>query len=92
MRNHDLGSDVIALDFTFDAADDYADVITRVSGVSGTSNTLRIYANGTIAAPSHTTTTRDALTNLAAGQLVYNTTTNKLNFYNGSAWEAVTSA
>jgi hypothetical protein len=27
-----------------------------------------------------------------AGVLVYNTTTNKLNFYNGSAWEVVTSA
>jgi hypothetical protein len=24
--------------------------------------------------------------------MVYNTTTNKLNFYNGTAWEAVTSS
>jgi hypothetical protein len=41
-----------------------------------------------------TTTERDALAgdDLFAGRCVYNETTNKLNFYNGSAWEAVTSA
>lgn len=41
-----------------------------------------------------TTAERDALTgdDLFAGRCVYNETTNKLNFYNGSAWEAVTSA
>ena len=33
-----------------------------------------------------------ALATVPAGLMVYNTTTNKLNFYNGSAWEAVTSA
>lgn len=37
-----------------------------------------------------TTTQRDALTP-AAGMVIYNTTTNKLNVYT-SAWEAVTSA
>ncbi len=35
---------------------------------------------------------RDAIATPAAGLVVYNTTTNKLNFYNGSAWEVVTSA
>ena len=39
-----------------------------------------------------TATQRDAIATPAAGLLVYNTTSNKLNFYNGSAWEAVTSA
>lgn len=38
-----------------------------------------------------TTTQRDALT-ASEAMLIYNTTTNKLNFYNGSSWEAVTSA
>lgn len=40
-----------------------------------------------------TTAARDALAgaDLRAGTLIYNTTTNKLNFYSGSAWEAVTS-
>ena len=42
--------------------------------------------------PRLTTTERDALVVLESGTIVYNTTTNKLNFYNGTAWEAVTSA
>ena len=40
---------------------------------------------------SHTTATRDALTGVIAGSIILNTTTSKLNFYTGSAWEAVTS-
>lgn len=41
-----------------------------------------------------TTTQRDAIAapNLEAGLCVYNTTTNKLNVYNGTSWEAITSA
>jgi hypothetical protein len=42
--------------------------------------------------PRHTTTQRDAVTTPAAGLVVYNTTTNKLNVYTGAAWEAITSA
>lgn len=42
--------------------------------------------------PRMTGTQRDAISSPTAGLLVYNSTTNKLNFYNGSAWEAVTSA
>ncbi len=42
--------------------------------------------------PRMTTTQRDAISTPATGLMVYNTTTNKLNFYNGSAWEVVTSA
>ena len=41
--------------------------------------------------PRMTTVQRDAITTPPAGLMIYNTTTNKLNFYNGSAWEAVTS-
>jgi hypothetical protein len=41
--------------------------------------------------PRMTTTQRNDITSVPAGLMVYNTTTNKLNFYNGSAWEAVTS-
>lgn len=44
-----------------------------------------------ISTPRYTTTARDALSP-AAGLTIYNTTTNKLNFYNGSSWEVVTSA
>jgi hypothetical protein len=39
--------------------------------------------------PSMTGTQRDAISTPPAGLIVYNTTSNKLNFYNGSAWRAV---
>lgn len=42
--------------------------------------------------PSRTTTQRGNIPTPAAGTVIYNSSTNKLNFYNGSAWEAVTSA
>lgn len=41
--------------------------------------------------PRMTTTQRNAMA-AVAGLVIYNTTTNKLNVYTGSAWEAVTSA
>jgi hypothetical protein len=41
--------------------------------------------------PRMTTAQRDAITSVPAGLMIYNTSTNKLNFYNGSAWEAVVS-
>jgi hypothetical protein len=42
--------------------------------------------------PSMTTTVRNAVSSPAAGSFIFNSTTSKLNFYNGTAWEAVTSA
>ena len=42
--------------------------------------------------PRMTTTQRGAISSPPAGLIIYNSTTNKLNFYNGTAWEAVTSA
>lgn len=42
--------------------------------------------------PQMGTTTRDVLVNPPQGSCIYNTTTKKLNFYNGVAWEQVTSA
>lgn len=41
--------------------------------------------------PAMTTTQRDAISSPAAGLVIYNTSTNKLNVYT-TAWEAVTSA
>ena len=35
---------------------------------------------------SYTTTQRDALTS-AAGDMIYNSTTSKVQFYNGSSWD-----
>ena len=42
--------------------------------------------------PRLTETQRDAISSPATGLMIYNSTTNKLNFWSGSAWEAVTSA
>lgn len=42
--------------------------------------------------PSMTTAQRDLIATPIAGVMIYNNSTNKLNFYNGSAWEAVTSS
>lgn len=42
--------------------------------------------------PRMTTAQRDAIGTPASGLLIYNTTTNKLNFRAAAAWEAVTSA
>ena len=39
-----------------------------------------------------TTAQRNALTDIFAGLIIVNVSTNKLNFYTGTSWEAVTSA
>ena len=41
--------------------------------------------------PGFTTAERDALSPVP-GQIIFNTTTGKLNFWTGTAWEAITSA
>lgn len=43
-------------------------------------------------APPMTETARDALTNPQDGQIILNTTTNKLNARLNGAWEVITSA
>ena len=40
--------------------------------------------------PRMTSTQRDAITSPATALLIYNTTTNQLNYYSGSAWQVVT--
>ena len=42
--------------------------------------------------PRMTTTQRNVISPAVAGMVIYNTTTNKLNVYNGTAWEAITSS
>ena len=42
-----------------------------------------------LALKSYTTTERDALSSPQAGWTIYNSSTNKINQYNGSAWEEV---
>ena len=42
--------------------------------------------------PRVSTALRGNLTGLISGAMIYNTSINKLQFYNGSAWETVTSS
>jgi len=43
--------------------------------------------SSSIPAPKMTTTQRNALSNIAAGCMIYNVTTNKLQCHNGSGWQ-----
>lgn len=65
-------------------ANDGLDIVVDSSVVSKIKSTGILF-------PSFTTSERDALTGVDTGSTIYNSTTNKLNFYNGSAWEAITS-
>jgi hypothetical protein len=38
---------------------------------------------------AYTTTDRDALSSLTAGEVIWNTTTSKIEVYNGSSWDSV---
>lgn len=49
-------------------------------------------AQGYFKFPYYSTAERDAMLNVETGLVIYNVTTNKINVYTGSAWEAVTSA
>lgn len=40
---------------------------------------------------AYTTAERDALSSLSAGEVIYNSTTSKLEVYNGSSWDAMSS-
>ena len=63
-----------------------ASQITSLQDVVGT-----VDSTGAFYPPRVTTTERDALT-VNKGAVVTNLTTNKLNYYNGSSWEEVTSS
>jgi hypothetical protein len=45
-----------------------------------------------LAAKNMTTGQRDAMVSPAAGLIIFNTTTSKLNVFTGSAWQVITSA
>ena len=59
-------------------------------GASSPDSTAKLQVDSTTQGflpPRMTTTERDAITNPAAGLMVYNTTTNKAQCYNGTAWQ-----
>tara|TARA_A200000159_G_scaffold164843_1_gene196717 strand:+ start:8122 stop:8358 length:237 start_codon:yes stop_codon:yes gene_type:complete len=49
----------------------------------------QIALNSVLQLKSYTTAQRDALSSPQAGWTIYNSTTNKMNQYNGSAWTEV---
>ena len=55
--------------------------VNTISKVSGNNVAMQVPLN----LKSYTTTERNALTS-AAGDVIYNTTDSKVQFYNGSAW------
>jgi len=55
--------------------------VNTISKVSGNNVAMDCSLN----LKSYTTTQRDALTS-AAGDAIYNSTTSKIQFYNGTAW------
>ena len=55
--------------------------VNTISKASGNNVAMQVPLN----LKSHTTTERNALTS-AAGDIIYNTTDSKVQFYNGSAW------
>ena len=62
-----------------------------IGNTSGTTDVILDVQSTTkaFAPPRMTETQRDNIATPSAGMVVYNTTTNLLNFYNGSAWGAV---
>ena len=67
----------------------YAVIASQISSLQDVVGTID--ATGALYPPRVTTTERDALT-VTKGAVVTNLTTGKLNFYNGSSWEEVTSS
>ena len=55
--------------------------VNTISTSSGNNVAMQVPLN----LKSYTTTERDALTS-AAGDIIYNTTDSKVQFYNGSSW------
>jgi hypothetical protein len=58
--------------------------VLRVNTISKQSGN-NIAMNNSLNLKSYTTSQRDALTS-AAGDIIYNSTTSKAQFYNGSSW------
>ena len=71
--------------------------ISNSAGIAGSKITPDFSSVGAVTArfmvpPKVTTTQRNSLSSLVSGAFIYNTTLNKLQVYNGSGWETVTSS
>lgn len=77
---------------TIETASSYAEMTTNELSVSVNSTIIANIGSKGISPISLTTSERDALSSVRSGAIIFNETTSKLNFWNGSAWEAITSA
>ena len=71
--------------------------ISNSAGIAGSKITPDFSSVGAVTArfmvaPKVTTGDRNNLLNVISGSVVYNTSLNKLQVYNGSAWETITSS
>ena len=71
--------------------------ISNSAGIAGSKiapdfSAVNVVTTRFMVPPKITTTQRGNLTGLVSGAFIYNTTLNKLQVYNGSAWETVTSS
>ena len=71
--------------------------ISNSAGIAGSKITPNFSSVGEVTArfmipPKVTTTQRNNLSSLVSGAFIYNTSLNKLQVYNGSAWETITSS
>ena len=71
--------------------------ISNSAGIAGSKITPDFSSVGAVTArfmvpPKVTTTQRNNLSSLVSGAFIYNTSLNKLQVYNGSAWETITSS
>ncbi len=70
------------------------DAYSVIFGATGVEATAQLEVSSTTKGflpPRMNNTQRNAITSPATGLMIYNTTSGKLNFYNGSNWEEVTS-
>jgi len=64
-------------------------VVTTAGDTTGFSEFVAGSTDGGPLIPSFTTTERNAISSASTGELIYNSTTSRLEVYNGSSWQAL---
>ena len=64
-------------------------VVTTAGDTTGFSEFVAGSTDGGPLIPSFTTTERNAISSAATGELIYNSTTSRLEVYNGSSWQVL---
>lgn len=64
-------------------------VVTTAGDTTGFSEFVAGSVDGGPLIPSFTTTERNAITAATTGELIYNSTTSRLEVYNGSSWQVL---